>query len=114
MCLRTHLLSPLRTAGMSLGAVPVVMTTLMHVNVMSRYINKDERSAMECVPLISAESELFGMSRTSLTSSSSSEGSRDSGYDGPVDAFSATNLVSSPLRRVVVSSYPIGSFPHSQ
>lgn len=34
------------------------------------------------------------MSRMSLASSSSSEGSRDSGYDGPADAFSATNLVS--------------------
>ena len=40
------------------------------------------------------------MSHMSLTSSSSSEGSRDSGYDGPVDTFGATNLVSS---RVLVA-----------
>ena len=48
-----------------------------------------------CV-ITSTESVSSEMSRVSLMSSSSSEGSRDSGYDGPADAFSATNLVSKP------------------
>lgn len=44
--------------------------------------------------LCDSKSVFSEMSRMSLASSSSSEGSRDSGYDGPADAFSATNLVS--------------------